>query len=74
MNLGTFACIVSFDLRIRTDNIRDYARLYTKYPFLALSLKREKKKHLKNKKKGKETINLRGIFTLVTLSLNNKTQ
>ncbi|EPS74516.1 hypothetical protein M569_00233, partial [Genlisea aurea] len=30
MNLGTFACIVFF--------IRDYAGLYTKDPFLALSL------------------------------------
>ncbi|KAK1372203.1 hypothetical protein POM88_028396 [Heracleum sosnowskyi] len=38
MNLGTFACIVLFGLRTGTDNIRDYAGLYTKYPFLALSL------------------------------------
>ncbi|XP_035814799.1 NAD(P)H-quinone oxidoreductase subunit 2 A, chloroplastic-like [Zea mays] len=38
MNLGTFACIVLFGLRTRTDNIRDYAGLYTKDPFLALSL------------------------------------
>jgi NAD(P)H-quinone oxidoreductase subunit 2 len=38
MNLGTFACVVLFGLRIRTDNIRDYAGLYTKDPFLALSL------------------------------------
>ncbi|KAF4368517.1 hypothetical protein F8388_018641 [Cannabis sativa] len=30
MNLGTFACIVLFGLRTRTDNIRDYAGLYTK--------------------------------------------
>nr|YP_009675865.1 NADH dehydrogenase subunit 2 [Anathallis obovata]QDE12587.1 NADH dehydrogenase subunit 2 [Anathallis obovata] len=37
MNLGTFACIVSFGLRTGTDNIRDYAGLYTKDPFLALS-------------------------------------
>nr|YP_010412340.1 NADH dehydrogenase subunit 2 [Humulus japonicus]YP_010412354.1 NADH dehydrogenase subunit 2 [Humulus japonicus]URQ15649.1 NADH dehydrogenase subunit 2 [Humulus japonicus]URQ15663.1 NADH dehydrogenase subunit 2 [Humulus japonicus] len=37
-NLGTFACIVSFGLRTGTDNIRDYAGLYTKDPFLALSL------------------------------------
>ncbi|CAN6445149.1 unnamed protein product [Victoria cruziana] len=36
MNLGTFACIVLFGLR-RTDNIQDYAGLYTKDPFLALS-------------------------------------
>jgi hypothetical protein len=36
MNLGTFACIVSFDLHTGTDNIRDYAGLYTKDPFLAL--------------------------------------
>nr|YP_011014263.1 NADH dehydrogenase subunit B [Arenaria przewalskii]YP_011014279.1 NADH dehydrogenase subunit B [Arenaria przewalskii]WQA10669.1 NADH dehydrogenase subunit B [Arenaria przewalskii]WQA10685.1 NADH dehydrogenase subunit B [Arenaria przewalskii] len=38
MNLGTFACIVLFGLRTGTDNIRDYAGLYTKEPFLALSL------------------------------------
>ncbi|TYI97210.1 hypothetical protein E1A91_D01G127000v1 [Gossypium mustelinum] len=38
MNLGTFACIVLFGLRTETDNIRDYAGLYTKDPFLALSL------------------------------------
>nr|YP_010934133.1 NADH-plastoquinone oxidoreductase subunit 2 [Ctenium concinnum]YP_010934148.1 NADH-plastoquinone oxidoreductase subunit 2 [Ctenium concinnum]YP_011028715.1 NADH-plastoquinone oxidoreductase subunit 2 [Ctenium newtonii]YP_011028732.1 NADH-plastoquinone oxidoreductase subunit 2 [Ctenium newtonii]WKU84557.1 NADH-plastoquinone oxidoreductase subunit 2 [Ctenium concinnum]WKU84572.1 NADH-plastoquinone oxidoreductase subunit 2 [Ctenium concinnum]WNT98979.1 NADH-plastoquinone oxidoreductase subuni len=38
MNLGTFACIVLFGLRTGTDNIRDYAGLYTKDPFLALSL------------------------------------
>nr|YP_010644117.1 NADH-plastoquinone oxidoreductase subunit 2 [Saxifraga yushuensis]YP_010644132.1 NADH-plastoquinone oxidoreductase subunit 2 [Saxifraga yushuensis]WBQ57694.1 NADH-plastoquinone oxidoreductase subunit 2 [Saxifraga yushuensis]WBQ57709.1 NADH-plastoquinone oxidoreductase subunit 2 [Saxifraga yushuensis] len=38
MNLGTFACIVSFSLRTGTDTIRDYAGLYTKDPFLALSL------------------------------------
>ncbi|PIA29004.1 hypothetical protein AQUCO_06400055v1 [Aquilegia coerulea] len=38
MNLGTFACIVSFRLRIGTDNIRYYVVLYTKDPFLALSL------------------------------------
>nr|YP_010251050.1 NADH-plastoquinone oxidoreductase subunit 2 [Polygala crotalarioides]YP_010251072.1 NADH-plastoquinone oxidoreductase subunit 2 [Polygala crotalarioides]QTW90440.1 NADH-plastoquinone oxidoreductase subunit 2 [Polygala crotalarioides]QTW90441.1 NADH-plastoquinone oxidoreductase subunit 2 [Polygala crotalarioides] len=38
MNLGTFACIVSFGLRTGTDNIRDYAGLYTKDPFLALCL------------------------------------
>nr|YP_010120444.1 NADH dehydrogenase subunit B [Iris koreana]YP_010120460.1 NADH dehydrogenase subunit B [Iris koreana]YP_010120705.1 NADH dehydrogenase subunit B [Iris minutoaurea]YP_010120721.1 NADH dehydrogenase subunit B [Iris minutoaurea]QRC76973.1 NADH dehydrogenase subunit B [Iris koreana]QRC76989.1 NADH dehydrogenase subunit B [Iris koreana]QRC77234.1 NADH dehydrogenase subunit B [Iris minutoaurea]QRC77250.1 NADH dehydrogenase subunit B [Iris minutoaurea]WDW31094.1 NADH dehydrogenase subunit B [Ir len=38
MNLGTFACIVSFGLRTGTDNIQDYAGLYTKDPFLALSL------------------------------------
>ncbi|CAL9084032.1 unnamed protein product [Musa textilis] len=37
MNLGTFACIVLFSLRTGTDNIRDYAGLYTKDPFLALS-------------------------------------
>nr|YP_010216880.1 NADH dehydrogenase subunit B [Polygonum aviculare]YP_010216896.1 NADH dehydrogenase subunit B [Polygonum aviculare]YP_010388870.1 NADH-plastoquinone oxidoreductase subunit 2 [Polygonum plebeium]YP_010388886.1 NADH-plastoquinone oxidoreductase subunit 2 [Polygonum plebeium]YP_010942729.1 NADH-plastoquinone oxidoreductase subunit 2 [Polygonum argyrocoleon]YP_010942745.1 NADH-plastoquinone oxidoreductase subunit 2 [Polygonum argyrocoleon]YP_010942899.1 NADH-plastoquinone oxidoreductase subuni len=37
MNLGTFACIVSFGLRTGTDNIRDYAGLYTKDPPLALS-------------------------------------
>ena len=33
MNQGTFACIVSFGLRTGTDNIRDYAGLYTKDPF-----------------------------------------
>nr|AJF41906.1 NADH dehydrogenase subunit B [Araucaria muelleri]AJF42799.1 NADH dehydrogenase subunit B [Araucaria biramulata]AJF43286.1 NADH dehydrogenase subunit B [Araucaria montana]AJF43450.1 NADH dehydrogenase subunit B [Araucaria laubenfelsii]AJF43614.1 NADH dehydrogenase subunit B [Araucaria rulei] len=38
MNLGTFACIVLFGLRTGTDNIRDYAGLYTKDPFLAFSL------------------------------------
>nr|WOC91209.1 NADH-plastoquinone oxidoreductase subunit 2 [Utricularia flaccida]WOC91224.1 NADH-plastoquinone oxidoreductase subunit 2 [Utricularia flaccida] len=38
MNIGTFACIVLFSLRTGTDNIRDYAGLYTKDPFLALSL------------------------------------
>ncbi|MFQ6670055.1 hypothetical protein Gotur_035090 [Gossypium turneri] len=38
MNLRNFACIVLFGLHIRTDNIRDYVGLYTKYPFLALSL------------------------------------
>ncbi|XP_047259085.1 NAD(P)H-quinone oxidoreductase subunit 2 A, chloroplastic-like, partial [Capsicum annuum] len=38
MNLGTFACILLFGLRTRIDNIRDYAGLYTKDPFLALSL------------------------------------
>nr|YP_001001579.1 NADH dehydrogenase subunit 2 [Nuphar advena]YP_001001594.1 NADH dehydrogenase subunit 2 [Nuphar advena]YP_009488896.1 NADH dehydrogenase subunit B [Nuphar longifolia]YP_009488911.1 NADH dehydrogenase subunit B [Nuphar longifolia]YP_009488980.1 NADH dehydrogenase subunit B [Nuphar pumila]YP_009488995.1 NADH dehydrogenase subunit B [Nuphar pumila]YP_009489065.1 NADH dehydrogenase subunit B [Nuphar shimadae]YP_009489080.1 NADH dehydrogenase subunit B [Nuphar shimadae]YP_009706545.1 NADH deh len=37
MNLGTFACIVLFGLRTGTDNIRDYAGLYTKDPFSALS-------------------------------------
>ncbi|KAF7100378.1 LOW QUALITY PROTEIN: hypothetical protein CFC21_101903 [Triticum aestivum] len=37
MNLGTSSCIVLFGLRTETDNIRDYAGLYTK-PFLALSL------------------------------------
>nr|YP_009318585.1 NADH dehydrogenase subunit 2 [Dracocephalum palmatum]APA17469.1 NADH dehydrogenase subunit 2 [Dracocephalum palmatum]QJC69191.1 NADH dehydrogenase subunit 2 [Dracocephalum moldavica] len=38
MNVGAFACIVLFGLRTGTDNIRDYAGLYTKDPFLALSL------------------------------------
>lgn len=38
MNLGTFACIVLFSLRTGTDNIRDYAGLYMKDPFSALSL------------------------------------
>ncbi|KAF5790678.1 putative NADH:quinone oxidoreductase/Mrp antiporter, membrane subunit [Helianthus annuus] len=34
MNLGTFACIFLFGLRTRTENIRDYAGLYTKDRFL----------------------------------------
>jgi len=38
MNLGTFACVVLFGLRTGTENIRDYAGLYRKDPFLALSL------------------------------------
>ncbi|KAE9584778.1 putative NADH:ubiquinone reductase (H(+)-translocating) [Lupinus albus] len=38
MNLGTFACIVSFALHTRTDNIQDYVGLYMKYLFLAVSL------------------------------------
>nr|AKZ31101.1 NADH dehydrogenase subunit 2 [Scaevola collaris] len=38
MNIGTFACIVLFGLRTGTENIRDFAGLYTKDPFLALSL------------------------------------
>ena len=38
MNLETFACIVLFGLRTRANNIRDYPGLYTKDPFLALSL------------------------------------
>nr|YP_010194438.1 Ndh2 [Pallavicinia lyellii]QZZ24659.1 Ndh2 [Pallavicinia lyellii]QZZ24743.1 Ndh2 [Pallavicinia lyellii] len=38
MNLGTFACIILFSLRAGTDNIRDYAGLYTKDPLLSLSL------------------------------------
>nr|YP_010273736.1 NADH-plastoquinone oxidoreductase subunit 2 [Dinetus racemosus]YP_010273751.1 NADH-plastoquinone oxidoreductase subunit 2 [Dinetus racemosus]UKO32144.1 NADH-plastoquinone oxidoreductase subunit 2 [Dinetus racemosus]UKO32159.1 NADH-plastoquinone oxidoreductase subunit 2 [Dinetus racemosus] len=38
MNLGAFACIVLFGLRTGTENIRDFAGLYTKDPFLALSL------------------------------------
>ena len=37
MNLGTFACIVLFGLRTGTDNIRDYAGLYTKNLVLSLS-------------------------------------
>ncbi|KAK5769834.1 hypothetical protein PVK06_049974 [Gossypium arboreum] len=32
-SVGTFACIVLFGLRTGTDNIRDYAGLYTKDPF-----------------------------------------
>ncbi|KAJ8435121.1 hypothetical protein Cgig2_020764 [Carnegiea gigantea] len=38
MNLGTFTYIISFALRIETNNIQDYARLYTKNLILALSL------------------------------------
>jgi NAD(P)H-quinone oxidoreductase subunit 2 len=38
MNLGTFACIVLFGLHTGTDNIWNYAGLYTNAPFLALSL------------------------------------
>ncbi|KAL5056717.1 hypothetical protein RYX36_028321 [Vicia faba] len=33
MDIVTFACIVLFGLHTRIDNIRDYARLYTKDPF-----------------------------------------
>ncbi|KAL4192099.1 hypothetical protein AMTRI_Chr06g170560 [Amborella trichopoda] len=36
-NLGSFAYIVSFGPRTGTENIQDYAGLYTKYPYLALS-------------------------------------
>ncbi|KAL4358612.1 hypothetical protein AHAS_Ahas09G0304100 [Arachis hypogaea] len=38
MNLEIFVCIVLFGLRTGTDNIRDYTGLYTKDPFLPLSL------------------------------------
>ncbi|WP_371203249.1 proton-conducting transporter transmembrane domain-containing protein, partial [Empedobacter falsenii] len=38
MNLGTYAFIVLFGPRTGADCIRDYAGLYTKDPFLALSL------------------------------------
>ncbi|KAK4733688.1 hypothetical protein R3W88_007949 [Solanum pinnatisectum] len=38
MNLGTFSCIGLFGLHTETNNIRDYAGLYTKDPFWALSL------------------------------------
>nr|YP_010981694.1 NADH-plastoquinone oxidoreductase subunit 2 [Lygodium circinatum]UYR96067.1 NADH-plastoquinone oxidoreductase subunit 2 [Lygodium circinatum] len=38
MNLGTFACIISFGSRTGTDNIRDYAGLYMKDPVLTFSL------------------------------------
>jgi NAD(P)H-quinone oxidoreductase subunit 2 len=37
MNLGTFACILSFGLRTGTDNIRDYSGLILKDPLLAFS-------------------------------------
>jgi NAD(P)H-quinone oxidoreductase subunit 2 len=36
-NLGTFACIILFGLRIGTDNIRDYGGLFIKDPLLTLS-------------------------------------
>jgi NADH:ubiquinone oxidoreductase subunit 2 (subunit N) len=38
MNLGAFACIIVFGLRTGTDQIRDYAGLYFKDPWLAFSL------------------------------------
>lgn len=38
MNLGTFACVISFSLRTGTDNIRDYEGLYIKDPLLSISL------------------------------------
>lgn len=38
MNLGAFACIIVFGLRSGTDQIRDYAGLYFKDPWLAFSL------------------------------------
>nr|YP_010881491.1 NADH-plastoquinone oxidoreductase subunit 2 [Pellia neesiana]WIA68569.1 NADH-plastoquinone oxidoreductase subunit 2 [Pellia neesiana]WIA68655.1 NADH-plastoquinone oxidoreductase subunit 2 [Pellia neesiana]WIA68741.1 NADH-plastoquinone oxidoreductase subunit 2 [Pellia neesiana] len=37
MNLGTFACVISFGSRTGTDNIRDYAGLYAKDPLLGFS-------------------------------------
>ncbi|GKA20303.1 NADH-plastoquinone oxidoreductase subunit 2 [Tanacetum coccineum] len=37
-SIGTFVFIVLFGLRTGSENIRDYAGLYTKDPFLALSL------------------------------------
>jgi len=38
MNLGAFACVIIFGLRSGTDQIRDYAGLYFKDPWLAFSL------------------------------------
>lgn len=38
MNLEIFTCIILFSLRIGTDNIRNYTRLYTKDLFLNISL------------------------------------
>jgi len=38
MNLGAFACVIVFGLRTGTDQIRDYAGLYFKDPWLAFSL------------------------------------
>jgi len=38
MNLGAFACVIVFGLRSGTDQIRDYAGLYFKDPWLAFSL------------------------------------
>jgi len=38
MNLETFSCTVFFGLHTKTNSIRDYTKLYTKDPFLALSL------------------------------------
>jgi NADH:ubiquinone oxidoreductase subunit 2 (subunit N) len=36
-NLGTFACIILFNLCIGTNNIRDYGGLFIKDPLLILS-------------------------------------
>jgi NAD(P)H-quinone oxidoreductase subunit 2 len=38
MNLGAFACVIIFGLRTGSDQIRDYAGLYFKDPWLAFSL------------------------------------
>ena len=38
MNLGAFACVIIFGLRTGTDQIRDYAGLSFKDPWLAFSL------------------------------------
>ena len=37
MKMTPHFCIMLFGLRTRKENIRDYAELYTKDPFLALS-------------------------------------
>jgi NAD(P)H-quinone oxidoreductase subunit 2 len=38
MNLGAFTCIILFSLRTGTDQISDYAGLYSKDPLLTLAL------------------------------------
>lgn len=38
MNLGAFACVITFGLRTGTDQVRDYIGLYLKDPWLALSM------------------------------------
>jgi NAD(P)H-quinone oxidoreductase subunit 2 len=40
MNLGAFTCIILFSLRTGTDQISDYAGLYSKDPLLTLALSR----------------------------------
>ncbi|CAN6908259.1 unnamed protein product [Brassica oleracea] len=45
MNLGTFACIILFGLRTGTDNIRDYAGLYTKETIQFIKIHNEYRIH-----------------------------